>query len=102
MELTHQQFNRVLEVFQEFGPRRRLTYAERWSEDFPAMTNDDARRWEELCREIEAFAYSIAERVRDGELDQKVASGMIAERYPHLNKDRVGHTFSQAMYFSMK
>jgi hypothetical protein len=102
MKLTNEQFNKALEIFQESGPRRRTPVHERWAKVFRDATPDDFREWERACREIEDFAYGVAEQVRDHGLDKDKAIHQISERFPRLSRDRVGHTYSQAMYFSMK
>lgn len=102
MKLTDEQLNQALEIFQEFGPRRRLPVHERWAEIFRDAKAADFREWDAACREIEEFAYGVAEQVRDHRLDKDTAMQRISERFPRLSRDRVGHTYSQAMYFSLK
>jgi len=101
MKLTDDQFNNALEIFQEFGPRRRIPVHERWSEVFRTATVEDFQEWESACREIEAFALGVALQVRDRVLEKDTAIRQLSERFPRLSRDRVGHTYSQAMYFSM-
>ena len=101
MELNDDQFNNALEIFQEFGPRRRIPVQERWAEVFRDATIEDFQRWRSVCREIESFALGVAVQVRDSLLDKDTAIRQIGERFPRLSRDRVGHTYSQAMYFSM-
>jgi len=102
MTLTDKQFNAALEMFQEFGPRRRIPVQERWAEAFPDATAEDFGAWQVACREIEDYAYGVAEQVRDERLDEHTAVRQISERFPRLSRERVEHTFSQAMYFSIK
>jgi hypothetical protein len=102
VNLTNDEFNRVLEIFQEFGTRRRIPVHQRWAEAFPKATEADLREWETFCRQIEEFALGVAEQVRDGALVKDAAIQQISERFSRLNHDRLGHTYSQALYFSMK
>src|SRR5450759_2049925 len=100
MKLTNDQLNKVLEVFQEFGPRRRIPVHKRWAEIFHTATDEDFQEWQSECRDIEAFALRVALQVRDNHLDKDTAIRQILERFPYLSSDRVGHTYSQALYFS--
>jgi hypothetical protein len=101
-DLTDAGLNRALEIFQEFGPRRAIPVEGRWAEAFPKSGAEDHKEWKRLFEEIESFAYDLAEQVRDHRLDRDEAKRQIAERFPRLSSDRVGHTYSQAMYFSSK
>jgi hypothetical protein len=101
MTLTDHQFNNALEIFQDFGPRRRIPVHERWAEVFRAATSEDFQAWQAACRDIEAFALRVALQVRDNLLDTDSAMRQISEQFPHLSRDRVGHTYSQAIYFSL-
>jgi hypothetical protein len=102
MKISDDQFNEALEIFQEFGPRRGIPILQRWSEIFPSATSEDFQEWQSRCREVEAFALRIALLVRDNRLDKDSAIRQISERFPSLSRDRVGHTYSQAMYFSLR
>jgi hypothetical protein len=101
MNLTDDQFNKALEIFQEFGPRRRIPVQKRWAEVFSTATVEDFEEWQLVFRDIEAFALKAALQVRDRLLDGDSAIRQIAERFPRLSRDRVSHTYSQAVYFSM-
>jgi ribosomal 50S subunit-associated protein YjgA (DUF615 family) len=101
MNLTDDQFNKALEIFQEFGPRRRIPVQKRWSEVFRTATIEDFEEWQLVFRDIEAFALKAALQVRDRLLDGDSAIRQISERFPRLSRDRVSHTYSQAVYFSM-
>jgi hypothetical protein len=102
VNISDDQFNKVLEIFQEFGPRRRIPIQQCWSEIFPSATVEDFQAWQARCREIEAFALRIALQVRGNRLDKDSAIRQIFEQFPGLSRDRIGHTYSQAMYFSLK
>jgi hypothetical protein len=99
--LTDDQFNKALEIFQEFGPRRRIPVHERWAEVFRTATVEDFQEWQSACRDIEAFALRVALQVRDNLLDKDSAIRQISEQFPRLSRDRVGHAYSQAIYFSL-
>lgn len=101
MELTDEQFNRALEIFQQFGPLRRISVQERWREAFPDAGPEDMREWETSFGEVESFAYGVAEQVRDHGLEEDLARRQIAEQFPRLSRDRVAHTYNQARYFAM-
>jgi hypothetical protein len=101
MKISDDQFNKALEIFQEFGPRRRIPVHRRWAEVFPTATDEDFQEWQSRCRDIEAFALRVALQVRDKHLDKDSAIRQISEQFPSLSRDRVGHTYSQAMYFSL-
>jgi hypothetical protein len=102
MKLNDEQFNKALEIFQEFGPRMRIPVHQRWQEAFPDVAPNDMPEWETIFGEIEEFAYGVAEQVRDNGLDEGIAVHRIAERFPRLSDDRVKHTYNQARYFAMK
>ena len=102
MKLTDDQFNKALEIFQEFGPNRRIPVQQRWAEVFRAATSEDFQEWQSAFRDIEAFALRVALQVRDNLLDEDSAIRQVSEQFPRLSRDRVGHTYSQAMYFSLR
>jgi hypothetical protein len=54
------------------------------------------------CTEIEAFALTLAEQVRDKRLSDEIAREQLAQKYPFLKQGLLDHTWSQAMYFSFK
>jgi len=101
MTLFDDRFNHALEIFQEFGPRRRIPVQERWREAFPEAAARDFVEWERAFREIEAFAYDLAVQVRDQGLGESAAVRRIAEQFPRMSRERVMKTFSQARYFAM-
>ena len=101
MKLTDRQANRMLAIFHEFGPRRRIPVRERWAQVFPDATPDDMQEWETHCEEIEHFAYGLAERVRDEGLDEDVARAQISERVPHLSHESVAETYNKARYYAV-
>jgi len=101
MELTNEQFNKVLEIFQEFGPRRRIPVHERWAESFRGASVEDFQAWESACRDIEVFALRVAVQVRDNLVDKDTAIRQISERFPRLSSSSIARTYSQAMYFSL-
>jgi len=102
MTLFDDRFNHALEIFQEFGPRRRIPVQERWREAFPEAAARDLVEWERAFREIEAFAYDLAVQIRDQGLSEDAAQRRIAEQFPRLSRERVVRTLSQAHYFAMK
>jgi hypothetical protein len=99
--LTNEQFNRALEIYQEFGPRRRIPIHQRWQEAFPQAAPDEMKDWERAFRDIEKFAHSVAEQVRDHGLDERAAAEQISEQFPRLTPDRVATTYNQARYIAM-
>ena len=101
MQLTDDEFNKALEIFQEFGPRMRIPIHQRWREVFPEVATDDMRQWEAAFRELEDFAYQVAVQVRDHGLDEGTAAQRIAERYPRLTPKRVATIYNQARYVAM-
>jgi len=101
MKLTDDQFNKALDIFQEFGPRWCIPVHERWAEIFRAATSEDFQTWPFARRDIEAFALSSALQVRYNLLDKDSAICQIAGQFPRLSRERVGHTYSRAMYFSL-
>jgi len=95
-------YNKALSIFQEFGPRRGLPVRQRWQEAFPKVTPHVMYEWESQFTELERFALDLATKVWNQALDANIAIQLIAERFPMLNKDRLGATYSQAMYFAIK
>jgi len=92
----------ALEIFQEFGPNRAVPARTRWQAAFADATADDFARWEALFRELEHFAFGVAEQVLDGRLGEADAAARIAARFPMLRRESVGRTLSQALYFASK
>ena len=102
MNITPEQFDKAFAEFQQFGPRRRIPIEERWFEILPEV---DSAKFSELqaeCKEIEAFALSLAEQVRDKKMCDAEAKKQLAQKYPFLKQERLDHTWSQAMYYSFK
>jgi hypothetical protein len=95
-------FNLVLAEFQEFGPQRSVPIEERWRRRFPGASDEEVQAWAARCREVERCAWSIADRVLAGELSEAKGRKELARAFPDLDKDRVGRTFVQAMYFASK
>ena len=102
MNLTPEQFDKAFAEFQQFGPRRRVPIEERWREILPEVAPAEFEDLKAECKEIEAFAISLAEQVRDKKMADVVAKGQLAQKYPDLKQARLDHTWSQAMYFSFK
>jgi len=88
--------------YQQPTPKMAARDRDGWKLNFGnSYTGEDFQEWESACREIEAFALRVAVQVRDSLLDKDSAIRQISERFPRLSRDRVGRTYSQAMYFSM-
>jgi hypothetical protein len=102
MNVTPQQFEKAFAEFQAFGPRRRIPIEERWREILPEVESSEFSMLKIQCKEIEESALNLAERVRDKQMSDDVARKQLVERYPFLTRERVEHTWSQAMYFSYK
>jgi hypothetical protein len=102
MNITPKQFNRALEEFQQFGPRRRIRVEDRWREILPDISPDDFPNLKQQCGEIESFAFGLAEQVRDKKLSDVIAKQQLAQRFTILDQGRLDHTWSQAMYFALK
>ena len=99
MNVTSEQFDRAFAEFQQFGPRRRIPIEERWREILPEVVPDEFLRLKAKCKEIESFAFSLAEQVRDDKMTDSAAKEQLAQKYPVLKPPRLNHTWSQAMYF---
>ena len=102
MNVTPEQFDKAFAEFQQFGPRRRIPIEERWLEILPEV---DSAKFSELqaeCKEIEAFALSLAEQVREKIMADAEAKKQLAQKYPFLKQGRLDHTWSQATYYSFK
>src|SRR5438552_2488297 len=93
-------FNRILEIFQQFGPERVVPIEDRWRELFPTATDGQMVEWKAHCERIEAGALELAEQVLDRQLGEVAARDQLGELFPELNEERLGHTFSQAIYFA--
>ena len=102
MTMDARKFNQALAEFQAFGPRRRIPIEDRWRELLPDIEPAAFDELEERCRNIEAFALGLAEQASNQKLSQEVARKQIEEKFPYLTPDSVSHTWSQAMYYSMK
>jgi hypothetical protein len=94
--------NRALQIFQEFGPNRAIPLQKRWKNAFPNETAEQLQMWERLFRELEEFAYGVAEQVLSGETGDSEAAAMISRRFPLMSRERVLRTLSQALYFASK
>lgn len=102
MNVTPEQFDKAFAEFQQFGPRRRIPIEERWLEILPEVDSAKFPVLQVECKEIEAFALSLAEQVRDKTLADAEAKRQLAKKYPFLKQGRLDHTWSQAMYYSFK
>ena len=102
MDITDEQFDRAFAEFQAFGPQRRIPIEERLRKLLPNATLEEFASLQIRCKEIEAFALSLAEKVRERQTSDEVARNRLAEQYPFLTRERLGHTWSQAVYFSLK
>ena len=102
MNITPEQFDKAFAEFQQFGPRRRIPIEERWREILPAIAPVEFPTLQAQCEEIEAFALTLAERVRDKSLADAAAKKQLQQKYSFLRQARVDHTWSQAMYFSFR
>lgn len=102
MNITPEQFDKAFAEFQQFGPRRRIPIEERWHEILPEVAPSEFAALKAECKEIEAFALSLAEQVRDKTMADAEAKKQLAQKYPSLKQGRLDHTWSQAMYYSFK
>lgn len=102
MNVTPEQFEKAFAEFQQFGPRRRIPIEERWPEILPEVAPTEFLELLAECKGIEAFALSLAEKVRDKKMADAEAKKQLAQKYPFLNQGRLDHTWSQAMYYSFK
>lgn len=102
MNITPEQFDKAFAEFQQFGPRRRIPIRERWLEILPEVAPAKFSELQAKCEEIEAFALSLAERVRDKTMTDAEAKKQLAQKYSFLKQKRLDHTWSQAMYYSFK
>jgi hypothetical protein len=102
MNITPEQFDKAFAEFQQFGPRRRIPIEERWREILPEVAPAEFSELKTKCKEIEAFALSLAEQVRDKKMADASAKEQLAQKYPVLKQARLDHTWSQAMYYSFK
>lgn len=102
MKVTPEQFNKAFAEFQQFGPRRRIPIEERWREVLLGIDPMEFAGLLSQCKDIEAFALTLAEQVRDKKLADVSARTQLAEKYPFLTQGHLDHTWSQAMYFSFK
>jgi hypothetical protein len=102
MNITPEQFDKAFAEFQQFGPRRRIPVEERWREILPDVDPNEFTGLQAQCKEIEAFALTLAEQVRDKKLSDEIARKQLAQKYPFLKQGLLDHTWSQAMYFSFK
>jgi hypothetical protein len=95
-------FNEILAVFQEFGPRRAVPVEDRWRERYPSASPKQLDAWARRCRQIEKVAWSLADKVLSGHLDEGRAKAELGRRFPELDADTLGRTHAQAMYFASK
>lgn len=102
VNINAEQFDKALAEFQAFGSQRRIPIEERWRDLLPDMPVEDFAALKTRCKEIEAFALNLAEQVQERQVSDDAAQRQLAEKYPFLTRERLGHTWSQAMYFSLK
>jgi len=102
MNVTPEQFNKAFAEFQQFGPRRRIPVEERWREVLPDIDPKEFAGLQAQCKDIEAFALTLAEQVRDKKIADGSARTQLVQKYPFLKQERLDHIWSQAMYFSYK
>ena len=102
MSVTPAQFKRAFTEFQLFGPRRRIPIRKRWIEVLPDVDPKEFEVLEAKCKEIEAFALKLAEKVRDKAISNTIARHQFFEKYSILNQELIEKTWSQAILFSFK
>jgi hypothetical protein len=102
MSVSDQQFEKALAEFQQFGPRRRIPVEERWRETMPEISAEEFPILRARCDAIESDALSLALQVRGGRLSDALARDQFAQLHPSLSEERLGRTWSQAMYFAMR
>ena len=102
MSIDASLFNQAMRVFQEFGPKRQVPRDERLKQEFPQLTEADIRDLVRQFRRIEADAYAVAERVRDGRLAEQKGPAKVKAAHPLLSEEMAAITFTQAMYFVHK
>lgn len=102
MSISDEQFNRAFAEFQSFGPARRIPIEERWRKILPDINPSEFGALHAQCKEIESLALKLAEEVRDNALSDEDARKHLAQKYPFLSADRLGHVWSQAVYFSLR
>ncbi len=100
MDLSALMLNEIVEIFQQFGPRREISAEHRWQSAFPEATTDDFARWRFFCEGIETFALAIAKRVADQTLDEQSAMQELSQQYPDLTPRRLADTYNQALYYA--
>ena len=100
--MTAARLHRAFEIFQEFGPERAKPIQERWKAVFADATPEEMRRWEALFREVEAYAYGVAEHVLGRRTNERGAAAAIARQFPQLSQENVDRALSQALYFASK
>ena len=102
MSVTPEQFDKAFAELQQFGPRRRIPIEERWLEILPEVDPVEFSKLKAECNEIEAFAFSLADQVRDEKMVAAEAKKQLAQKYLFLKRERLAVTWNQAMYYSSK
>ena len=102
MNFTKEQFEKAFAEFQAFGPRRRVPIEERWREVLPDIDPSEFASLQAQCQEIESYALGLAEQVREKQITSETGMQQLGQKHPFLTPERLGHTWSQAVYFSLK
>lgn len=102
LNLREDEFERALAEFQQFGPRRGIPIEDRWCEILPGLPSTQLQMLLAVCKEIESYAYHVAQEVVYGNLADQVASKQLADRFPFLTDVQVRRALSRACYFAAK
>ncbi len=100
MELN-ERYNQAFSIFAQWGPQRRIPVRTRWQEAFPQVTDAEMDEWTAEFRQIDEFAFSVAQQVRDRTLNQEEAIGQMNERYPRLDRELAKRSYTQAYFHAM-
>ena len=79
MDIDH--INLALSITQVFGPERAIPRKERLNKANPSISEGEMSKLFEICDDIESFAYDLAERVRDNEMDIKEFEKIVMFKY---------------------
>ena len=102
MNLTDDQYNQLMAIYLEWGPRLRIPVTQRWLEAFPQATQQDLLQWKAAADAIRHQAFLLAKQAVDQNLPNAAVVTPLASAFPRLSSENLNRFGSQAFYTVIK
>jgi hypothetical protein len=94
--------NGALALSLQWGPERMRPYTERLREQYPTLSEEEARDLERQCGEAESLAWSEIERAYLKKITLEEAQERIAKAYPWIDASNHSMLQTQGQYYAWK